>query len=120
MVWWKQTREELKALSSRTAEMVGEKLDPDWAISARSSVLHSLVGQDPWELYRACLVERDQVLLAQTAHTGVEEHIAHVLTQAMAFSHDLSLNVLCSATKRPLLNQGLLSFKMRFQRLNRG
>ncbi|KAK4426470.1 hypothetical protein Salat_1415600 [Sesamum alatum] len=70
VIWWRQAREELKAPSNRTAEMVGEKLDPSWAISARSSVLHSLVGQDSWELYKACLIERDQ---------------------AMAFSHDLSL-----------------------------
>ncbi|KAK4434753.1 hypothetical protein Salat_0638200 [Sesamum alatum] len=91
VVWWKQAREELRAPSSRTAEMVGDKLDPDWAISARSSVLRSLVGQDSWELYKACLLECDQVLLAQTAHTRVEEHIAYVLTQVMAFSHDLSL-----------------------------
>ncbi|KAK4437033.1 hypothetical protein Salat_0037200 [Sesamum alatum] len=84
-------REELRIPSSRTAEMEGEKLDPGWAISARSSMLRSLVGQDSWELYKACLLERDQVLLAQTSHTRVEEHIAHVLTQAMAFNHDLSL-----------------------------
>ncbi|KAK4417158.1 hypothetical protein Salat_2541400 [Sesamum alatum] len=83
VVWWKQAREELKAPSSRTAEMECEKLIPDWAISARSSVLRSLVGQDSWELYKACLLERDQVLLDQTAHTRVEEHIAHVLTQKL-------------------------------------
>ncbi|KAK4412434.1 hypothetical protein Salat_2890500 [Sesamum alatum] len=46
LVWWGQAREELKEPSSRTAEMVGEKLDPGWAISAQSSVLRSLVGQD--------------------------------------------------------------------------
>ncbi|KAK4430809.1 hypothetical protein Salat_0842600 [Sesamum alatum] len=77
MVWWKHAREELKASSSTTTEMEGEKLIPDWAISTRSSVLRSLVGQDSWELYKACLLERDQVLFAQTAYTCVEEHIAH-------------------------------------------
>ncbi|KAK4428258.1 hypothetical protein Salat_1125400 [Sesamum alatum] len=70
LTWWKQAREELRLPNSRTAEMEGDKLDPGWAISARSSVLRSLVGQDSWELYKACLLERDQ---------------------AMAFSHDLSL-----------------------------
>ncbi|KAK4435334.1 hypothetical protein Salat_0696800 [Sesamum alatum] len=50
--WWKQAREELRAPCSRTAEMVGDKLHPDWAISARSSVLRSLVDQDSWELYK--------------------------------------------------------------------
>ncbi|KAK4419179.1 hypothetical protein Salat_2330700 [Sesamum alatum] len=62
VVWWKQARKELKAPSSRTAEMESEKLIPNWAISARSSVLRSL-----------------------TAHTRVEEHIAHVLTQAQLY-----------------------------------
>ncbi|KAK4422052.1 hypothetical protein Salat_2156000 [Sesamum alatum] len=90
VVWWRQAREELKISSSTAAEMEGEKLDPDWAISARSSVLHSLMGRDSWELYKACLLEHDQVLLTQTSHTRVEEHIAH----AIAFSHDLSL--MCS------------------------
>ncbi|KAK4421683.1 hypothetical protein Salat_2118900 [Sesamum alatum] len=61
--------------------MDGEKLNPDWAISARSSVLRTLVGQDSFELYKACCLDRDQILLAQTAHTRVEEHLAHVLMQ---------------------------------------
>ncbi|KAK4425472.1 hypothetical protein Salat_1741200 [Sesamum alatum] len=40
--------------------MEGEKLNPDWAISARSSVLRTHVGQDSFELYKACYLERDQ------------------------------------------------------------
>ncbi|KAK4416499.1 hypothetical protein Salat_2475400 [Sesamum alatum] len=71
--------------------MEGEKLNPDWAISARSSVLRTLVGQDSFELYKTCCLDRDQVLLAQTAHTRVEEHLAHVLMQASAFGHNLAL-----------------------------
>ncbi|KAK4434749.1 hypothetical protein Salat_0637800 [Sesamum alatum] len=61
--------------------MDGEKLNPDWAISARSSVLRTLVGQDSFELYKACCLDRGQILLAQTVHTRVEEHLAHVLMQ---------------------------------------
>ncbi|KAK4424601.1 hypothetical protein Salat_1653700 [Sesamum alatum] len=118
VVWWKQAREELRLPNSRIAEMEGDKLDPGWTISARSSVLRSLVGQDSWELYKACLLERDQVLLAQTSHIRVEEHIAHVLTQAMAFSHDLSLYAPCSAIKEGSLSRKLLSFKKMFLRLN--
>ncbi|KAK4428991.1 hypothetical protein Salat_1199100 [Sesamum alatum] len=64
--------------------MEWEKLNPDWAISVRSSVLWTLVGQDSFELYKTCCLDRDQVLLAQTAHTRVEEHLAHVLMQADA------------------------------------
>ncbi|KAK4414988.1 hypothetical protein Salat_2605900 [Sesamum alatum] len=66
-------------------------MNPDWAISARSSVLRTLVGQDSFELYKACCLNRDQILLAQTVHTRVEEHLAHVLMQASAFGHNLAL-----------------------------
>ncbi|KAK4421715.1 hypothetical protein Salat_2122100 [Sesamum alatum] len=83
VTWWKQAREDLKTPSSRVAEMEGEKLNPDWAISSRSSVLRTLVGQDSFELYKTCCLDRDQVLLAQTAHTRVEEHLAHVLMQSL-------------------------------------
>ncbi|KAK4423642.1 hypothetical protein Salat_1947100 [Sesamum alatum] len=84
VTWWKQAREDLKTPSSRVAEMEGEKLNSDWAISSRSSVLRTLVGQDSFKLYKTCCLDRDQVLLAQTAHTRVEEHLAHVLMQADA------------------------------------
>ncbi|KAK4439034.1 hypothetical protein Salat_0238100 [Sesamum alatum] len=81
VTWWKQAREDFKTSSSRVAEMDGEKLNPDWAISARSSLLRTLVGQDSFKLYKTCCLDRDQILLAQTAHTRVEEHLAHVLMQ---------------------------------------
>ncbi|KAK4417002.1 hypothetical protein Salat_2525700 [Sesamum alatum] len=97
VAWWKQAREDFKTSSSRVAEMDGEKLNPDWAISARSSVLRTLVGQDSFELYKASCLDRDHILLAQTAHTRVEEHLAHVLMQASAFSHNLALK--CSMSR---------------------
>ncbi|KAK4433286.1 hypothetical protein Salat_1090900 [Sesamum alatum] len=84
VAWWKQAREDLKTPSSKVAEMEGEKLNPDRAISARSSVLRTHVGQNSFELYKACCLECDQVLLAQTAHTRVEEHLAHGLDLAQA------------------------------------
>ncbi|KAK4435008.1 hypothetical protein Salat_0663800 [Sesamum alatum] len=71
--------------------MEGEKLNADWAISSRSLVLRTLVGQDSFELYKTCCLDLDQVLLAQTAHTRVEEHLAHVLMQASTFGHNLAL-----------------------------
>ncbi|KAK4429036.1 hypothetical protein Salat_1203600 [Sesamum alatum] len=76
-----QAREDFKTSSSWVAEMDGEKLNPDWAIFARSSVLRTLVSQDSFELYKTCCLDRDQGLLAQTSHTRVEEHLAHVLMQ---------------------------------------
>ncbi|KAK4415091.1 hypothetical protein Salat_2616300 [Sesamum alatum] len=91
VTWWKQAREDFKTSSSRVAEMDGEKLNPDWAISARSSVLRTLVGQDSFELYKACCLDHNQIFLAQTAHTRVEEHLAHVLMQASAFGYNLAL-----------------------------
>ncbi|KAK4425993.1 hypothetical protein Salat_1793300 [Sesamum alatum] len=94
VTWWRQAREDLKTPSSRVAEMEGEKLNPDWAISACSSVLRTLVGQDSFELYKTCCLDRDQVLLAQTAHTLVEKHLAHILMQASAFGHNLALKCL--------------------------
>ncbi|KAK4420016.1 hypothetical protein Salat_2414500 [Sesamum alatum] len=94
VAWWKQAREELKTPSNKVAEMEGDKLNPDWAISARSSMLRTHVGQDSFKLYKACCLERDQVLLAQTANTRVEEHLAHVLMQASTFGHNLSLKCL--------------------------
>ncbi|KAK4441785.1 hypothetical protein Salat_0513400 [Sesamum alatum] len=62
-----KTRDELKTPSSKAAEMEGE---------------------DSFELFKACCLERDQVLLAQTAHTGVEEYLAHVLMQCSMFRHE--------------------------------
>ncbi|KAK4412920.1 hypothetical protein Salat_2939200 [Sesamum alatum] len=91
VTWWKQAREDLKTPSSRVAKMEGEKLSPDWAIFAHSSMLRTLVGQDSFELYKTCCLDRDQVLLAQTAHTWVEEHLAHVLMQASVFGNNLAL-----------------------------
>ncbi|KAK4426993.1 hypothetical protein Salat_1468100 [Sesamum alatum] len=88
---WKDSCEALKTSSNKVAEMEGEKLDPKWAISACSSVLRTHVDQDSFELYKACCLDRDQVLLAQTAHTWVEEHLAHVLMQASTFGHNLAL-----------------------------
>ncbi|KAK4425068.1 hypothetical protein Salat_1700400 [Sesamum alatum] len=91
VTWWKQAREDFKTSSSRVSEMDGEKLNPNWANSARSSVLRTLVSQDSFELYKTCCFDCDQVLLAQTAHTQVEEHLAHVLMQASSFGHNLAL-----------------------------
>ncbi|KAK4434780.1 hypothetical protein Salat_0640900 [Sesamum alatum] len=88
---WKGNRAKLRTPKCVSAEMEGEKLVPDWAISAQSSVLKTHVGQDSWELYKAYLLARDQAALVPTAHTRIEEHHAHVLTQAMAFGHHLSL-----------------------------
>ncbi|KAK4426303.1 hypothetical protein Salat_1398800 [Sesamum alatum] len=65
---WKGTRAELRTPKCVSAEMEGEKLVPDWAISAQSSVLKTHVGQDSWELYKACLLAQDQATLVPTAH----------------------------------------------------
>ncbi|KAK4425608.1 hypothetical protein Salat_1754800 [Sesamum alatum] len=86
VAWWKQAREDFKTSSSRV-------MNPDWAISARSSVLRTLVGQDSFELYKACCLDRDQILLAQTSHTRVEEHLAHVLMQVQPTSESFNLNI---------------------------
>ncbi|KAK4413508.1 hypothetical protein Salat_2763400, partial [Sesamum alatum] len=67
VVWWKEAHEELRYHSHKVAEMDGEKLNPDWAISSRSFVLRTLVGHDSLELYKTYYLDRDQVLLAQTA-----------------------------------------------------
>ncbi|KAK4417043.1 hypothetical protein Salat_2529800 [Sesamum alatum] len=45
VAWWKQAREELKTPSSKVAKMEGEMLDPNWAISARSSVLQTHIRE---------------------------------------------------------------------------
>ncbi|KAK4427156.1 hypothetical protein Salat_1484500 [Sesamum alatum] len=89
--WWKGARAELRTPKCLSAEMEGEELVPDWAISKRNSILKMHVGQDSWELYRAFLLPRDQATLVPSSHTRIEEHHAHVLTQAMAFGHHLSL-----------------------------
>ncbi|KAK4412403.1 hypothetical protein Salat_2887300 [Sesamum alatum] len=81
--------------------MEGEKLIPDWAISGQSSILKTHMGQDSWEMYNACLLPRDQATLVPTAHTRIEEHHAHVLTQAMTFGYHLSLR--CSYWQREKL-----------------
>ncbi|KAK4415242.1 hypothetical protein Salat_2631500 [Sesamum alatum] len=60
VTWWKQAREDFKTPSRRVAKMEGEKLNPDWAISARNFVLRTLVGQDSFELYKTCCQDRDQ------------------------------------------------------------
>ncbi|KAK4435058.1 hypothetical protein Salat_0669100 [Sesamum alatum] len=65
VVWWKQAREELKAPSSRTAEMEGEKLIPDWAISARSSVLRSVAMAFSHNLSLKCSMFRHQKGVAE-------------------------------------------------------
>ncbi|KAK4421977.1 hypothetical protein Salat_2148400 [Sesamum alatum] len=78
--------------------MEGENLVQDWAISVQSFVLKTYVDQDSWELYKACLFPRDQATLVPTAHTQIEEYHAHVLTQAMAFGHHLSLR--CSYLRK--------------------
>ncbi|KAK4427340.1 hypothetical protein Salat_1502900 [Sesamum alatum] len=57
---------------------------------------------DSFELYKACCLDRDQILLAQTAHTRVEEHLAHVLMQASAFGHNLALK--CSMFRNDKAN----------------
>ncbi|KAL2226665.1 UNVERIFIED_CONTAM: hypothetical protein Sindi_2025200 [Sesamum indicum] len=90
---WQQIRVE-QSTSAGVAEMSGEKWVPDWKISKNSSVLQTLAGQDSWEIYRAACLERDQIILTQTSHTYIEEHFAHNITQAMAFSHNLSLQCL--------------------------
>ncbi|KAK4417211.1 hypothetical protein Salat_2546700 [Sesamum alatum] len=106
--WWKGACTELQTPKCVSAEMEGEKLVPGWAISTQSSVLKTHVGQDSWELYKACLLPRDQATLVPTAHTQIEEHHAHVLTQAMAFGHHLSLR--CSYLRREkITNDGKLT-----------
>ncbi|KAK4423285.1 hypothetical protein Salat_1911300 [Sesamum alatum] len=105
VAWWKQAHEDLKTPSSKVAEMEGEKLNPDWAISARSSALRTHVGQDSFELFKACCLEHDQVLLAQTARARVEEHLAYVLMQTSAFGHNLSLK--CSMFRNDKENEAL-------------
>ncbi|KAK4417024.1 hypothetical protein Salat_2527900 [Sesamum alatum] len=91
MVWWKEAREDLKAPHAKVAKMEGEKMNLDWAISARSSVLRTHVGQDSWGLYKACYLDCNQSLFAQTTHTGVEEHHAHTLMHAITSGHSLSM-----------------------------
>ncbi|KAK4422959.1 hypothetical protein Salat_1878500 [Sesamum alatum] len=68
---WKGTRTELQTPKCVSAEMEGEKLVPDWAISAQSSILKTHVGQDFWELYKPCLLPRDQATLVPTADTRI-------------------------------------------------
>ncbi|KAK4423217.1 hypothetical protein Salat_1904500 [Sesamum alatum] len=92
VVWWKRAREDLKTPSSKVAEMEGEKLNRDWAISAQGSVLRTHVGQDSFKLFKTCCLDRDQVLLVQTTHTQVEEHLTHVLMQCSMFHHDKLLS----------------------------
>ncbi|KAL0427340.1 UNVERIFIED_CONTAM: hypothetical protein Slati_2908800 [Sesamum latifolium] len=57
--------------------MEGERLIPDWALSARKSVLMTHVGQDSWEMYKSSLLPRDQALLAPYSHIQVEKHLAN-------------------------------------------
>ncbi|KAL2249893.1 UNVERIFIED_CONTAM: hypothetical protein Sindi_2463000 [Sesamum indicum] len=87
---WQHTRDE-RSPPLRVAEMSGEKWVPDWKISKNSSILRTLAGQDSWEIYKAACLERDQIILAQTSHTSIEEHLAHNIAQVMVFSHNLSL-----------------------------
>ncbi|KAL2230584.1 UNVERIFIED_CONTAM: hypothetical protein Sindi_1652800 [Sesamum indicum] len=87
---WQRTRDE-RSLPARTAEMSGEKWIPDWAISKNSSIMQTRAGQDSWDVYKTACLERDQIILAQISHTTIEEHIAHSITQTMAFAHNLSL-----------------------------
>ncbi|KAL2232445.1 UNVERIFIED_CONTAM: hypothetical protein Sindi_1424500, partial [Sesamum indicum] len=87
---WQKTRDERPA-TARRAEMSGEKWVPDWNISKNSSVLRTFAGQDSWEVYKAACLECDQVILAQTSLTSLEEHFAHNMAQAMAFAHRISL-----------------------------
>ncbi|KAK4428778.1 hypothetical protein Salat_1177700 [Sesamum alatum] len=100
VAWWKDSREALKTSSSKVA-----KLNPEWAIFARSSVLRTHVGQDSFELYKACCLDRDQVLLAQTTHTRVEEHLAHVLMQASTFGYNLALKCLMFLNDKAMAEQ---------------
>ncbi|KAK4437424.1 hypothetical protein Salat_0076300 [Sesamum alatum] len=100
--WWKETRKELRTPTCKSAKIEGEKLLPDWAISNQSSMLKTYVGQDSWELYKSCVLRRDQALLAAYAHTRVKEHHAHALTQALAFGHNLSLK--CTYWRRKKLS----------------
>ncbi|KAK4421703.1 hypothetical protein Salat_2120900 [Sesamum alatum] len=65
-IWWRQAREELKAPSSRTAEMAGEKLDPGWAISSRSFVLRSLAMAFSHDLSLKCSMFRHQKGVAES------------------------------------------------------
>ncbi|KAL2237752.1 UNVERIFIED_CONTAM: hypothetical protein Sindi_0966900 [Sesamum indicum] len=77
---WQQTRDK-RPSSARRAEISGEKWIPDWKISKNSSVLQTFAGQDSWEVYKAACLERDQVILAQTSLTSLEEHFVHNMTQ---------------------------------------
>ncbi|KAK4425316.1 hypothetical protein Salat_1725600 [Sesamum alatum] len=67
--WRKGARTELQTPKCVFAEMEGEKLVPDWVISTQSSVLKTHVGQDSWELYKGCLLPRDQATFVPIAHT---------------------------------------------------
>ncbi|KAL2237389.1 UNVERIFIED_CONTAM: hypothetical protein Sindi_0930600 [Sesamum indicum] len=87
---WQRTRDE-RPSSAQRAKMYGEKWIPNWKISKNNSVLQTFAGQDSWEVDKAACLERDQVILAQTSLTSLEEHFAHNMTQAMAFAHHISL-----------------------------
>ncbi|KAK4412859.1 hypothetical protein Salat_2933100 [Sesamum alatum] len=71
------------------------------------------VGQDSWKLYKACLLAPDQATLVPTAHTRSEEHHAHVLTQAIAFGHHLSLR--CSFLRQEKITSDAKLFVLQKQ-----
>lgn len=106
---WQQTRDK-RSHSARIAEMSGEKWVPDWKISKNSSVLWTLAGQDSWKIYRVACLERDQIILAQTSHTSIEEHFAHNITQAIAFAHNLSLQ--CSMCRHEKITVEVKALEM--------
>ncbi|KAL2237214.1 UNVERIFIED_CONTAM: hypothetical protein Sindi_0913100 [Sesamum indicum] len=98
---WKRARE-AAIPAAETVEPTESKSDPsskstrqgrlEAKLAAdRVAELESKRRQDSWEVYKAACLERDQVILAQTSLTSLEEHFAHNMTQAMTFAHNISL-----------------------------
>ncbi|KAK4421753.1 hypothetical protein Salat_2125900 [Sesamum alatum] len=87
---WSQAPSKKRKVKEAAEEAESLKLISK-VIECQNSILNPFVGQDSWELYQSCLLPRDQVVLAPTAYTHVEEHHAHALTQAIAFRHNPSL-----------------------------
>ncbi|KAL2235743.1 UNVERIFIED_CONTAM: hypothetical protein Sindi_1306500 [Sesamum indicum] len=71
--------------------MGGKRLIPNWAISSKSPVLKTHVGQDSWELYKSTILPHDHALLTPISHIRDEKNFAHSLSQASAFGHHLSM-----------------------------
>ncbi|KAK4421269.1 hypothetical protein Salat_2077400 [Sesamum alatum] len=94
-------REEAKSKGKEAAEGPSEPKKRKRKHRGSRSSRSSKRRQDSWVMYKACLLPHDQVTLISIAHTRIEEHHAHVLTQAMAFGHHLSLR--CSYFRKEKL-----------------